>query len=189
MGSSKGSRPRKLPSSSSKGARSPLTPDKIAAIESHIKNGVIRLPPCAENEIWCMVDSGSAPHVANLKRHVPGATLRESMAQKRGIKMSTATGQPFDNKGVFSIPFSTQEGHTYSTTFQNAEVSMPTLSTNRMADSDCVSTFKKNGGTILHEPSGEVSHFIRCYGVYFVKLVVNPELLNVGAPFQRQGAP
>ena len=105
----------------------PLTPDRIAAIESQIKNGLIRLPACAANEIWCMVDSGSAPHVANLKQHFPGAKLRPSLAQKLGIQMSTATGQPFANLGEFEVPFHTQEGHPYTTTFQNAEVSMPNI--------------------------------------------------------------
>ena len=58
-----------------------------------------------------------------------------------------------------------------------------------MADSDCTSTFRKDGGTIVHEPSGESSHFIRCYGVYFVKLVLDPKPLNEGAPFQGRGLP
>ena len=128
------------------------------------------------------------PHVANLKQQFPGAKLRPSLAQKLGIQMSTATGQPFANLGEFEVPFHTQEGHPYTTTFQNAEVSMPILSTGRMADSGCTSTFKKDGGTIHHEPSNAVSHFIRCHGVYFVNMVVDPELLNTGAPFQRLGA-
>ena len=49
------------------------------------------------------------------------------MAQKMGIKMSTATGQPFENKGEFTVPFHKQEGHQYTTTFQNADVTMPIL--------------------------------------------------------------
>ena len=39
----------------------PLTPERIAAIGSMIKNGLMKLPECADDEIWCMVDSGSAP--------------------------------------------------------------------------------------------------------------------------------
>ena len=69
----------------------PLTPDRIAAIESLIRNGLLKLPACARNEIWCMVDSGSAPHVANLKQDFPGVSLRDSQAQKLGIQMSAAT--------------------------------------------------------------------------------------------------
>ena len=118
----------------------------------------------------------------------PGAELNHSVAHKLGIKLSTATGQPFENKGELTVPDHTQEGHQYSTTFQNADVTMPNLSTGRMADSDCASTFKKDGGTILHEPFGEISHFILCYCVYSVKLVVGSNILNTGAPFQRQGA-
>ena len=101
--------------------------------------------------------------------------------------MTTATGDAFSNNGQFDVAFATKEGHRYSTTFTNADVTMPILSTGRMADSDCLSTFGKNGGTILHTPSGEISEFIRCYGVYFVKLVVDPNVLNEGQPFQRQG--
>ena len=101
--------------------------------------------------------------------------------------MTTATGGVFSNNGKFGIAFTKQEGHAYSTTFQTADVTMPILSTGRMADSDCVSTFRKDGGTILHEPSGEISHFIRCHGVYFVKLTVDANVLNTGAPSQGRG--
>ena len=70
----------------------PLTPDRIAAIDNQIRQGLIKLPPCKPNEIWCMVDSGSAPHVADMHKHFPGASLRQSSAQKTGTMVATATG-------------------------------------------------------------------------------------------------
>ena len=131
--------------------------------------------------VWLTL--GQPPHVANLKQHFPGAPLKQSAAQKMGIKMSTATGDLFDNLGECDVPVHTEEGRHYSTTFQNAKVSTPILSTGRMADSECIATFQKDGGTTLHEPSGAISSVIRCYGVYRVTRLVGPKLLNTRSPF------
>ena len=59
-----------------------------------------------------MVDSGSAPHVANMQQHFPGATLRkQTQGQQMCIQMATATGGAFSNNGEFGIAFKTQEWH------------------------------------------------------------------------------
>ena len=135
-----------------------------------------------------MVDSGSAPRVAVMHRHFPGAKLRASAAQKAGTCMATATGGLFQNLGEFDLPFHTQEGHAYNTTIQHANVTVPILSTGRMADHHHKSTFEDTGGTIEDKLTGNVSQFIRCHGVYFIKLVVDEQILNTGSPFTRQGA-
>ena len=101
--------------------------------------------------------------------------------------MATATGALFDNKGEFDLHFKTAGGHSYQTTIQNADVTVPILSTGRMADHDHTSTFKKDGGFIHDDLTGNVSNFIRCHGVYFTKLIVDDHILNSGAPFRRPG--
>ena len=102
--------------------------------------------------------------------------------------MATATGDLFQNLGEFDLDFKTQEGHHYKTTMQHAEVSVPILSTGRTADHDHTSLFKKDGGTITDDITGNVSKCIRCHGVYFIQLDVDEKILNPsGQPFQRQG--
>ena len=101
--------------------------------------------------------------------------------------MATATGDLFKNEGEFDLDFTTQEGHKRRTTFQHGKVSMPIMSTGAMADHDHESHFQKHGGTITDMITKEVSHFIRCFGVYFIKLVVDEQILNPGLPFHRQG--
>ena len=103
--------------------------------------------------------------------------------------MATATGAVFENKGEFDLEFKTPEGHRYKTTIQNADVTVPILSTGRMADHDHTSTFQKAGGFIKDDLTGNISKFIRCHGVYFIQLTVDEAMLNAGLPFQRPGKP
>ena len=44
--------------------RKPISPQQIANIQEAIKNGTSGLPPLDAGEVWALVDSGSAPHVA-----------------------------------------------------------------------------------------------------------------------------
>ena len=51
----------------------PLTPQRIMEIHEKMGKGLIHLPKILPNHRWGLLDSGSAPHVANHKRHFPGA--------------------------------------------------------------------------------------------------------------------
>ena len=77
-------------------ARRDLTPKKIMEIQRKAANGPLKLPKPGTDERWNLMDTGSAPHVADNKKHYPGATLKDTPSED--AKFSTATSAGFDGK-------------------------------------------------------------------------------------------
>ena len=166
-----------------------LTPEKIAAIEDKIKKGHLTLPECGPGQIWSMGDSGSSIKVADHEKHFPGARLRESEASRKGVAYQNADGSPLPNRGEFDVDFTTDEGHKRRATFQNASVMMPIPSLGEIADNESDVVLSKHHGKIICTETGEVDHINKCFGVYFLRLNVAPELLQPPAStFGRPGA-
>ena len=158
-------------------------------MDDKIRRGRIQLPPCKPHQIWCMVDSGSAPHVADHKRHFPGATLKPSKS-KNTAEFATATGDPFAADGEFRVAFKTQEGQQRHVTFQNAPVTVPIVSSGKMCDEDNEITYTKTGGYIKDCITGGVTKIQRGYGVYWIKPTCADGIRKPNgkdAPFQRPG--
>ena len=56
--------------------------------------------------------------------------------------------------------------------FQNADVEMPIISTNGLAQEDNDVTYRKHDGYVYHVPTKDVIPFIARDGVYFMQLLV-----------------
>lgn len=88
------------------------------------------------------------------------------------------------------IPFRVSEGHSGTVTFENCNVEMPILSTNRLAKDQDAVTYWEHEGQILHEPTGRISKLFAMYGVYFIWPHIDSDLLthpNLYEGFVRQG--
>ena len=58
----------------------------------HIKQIIPGLPPCAADEVWALVDSGSTINAADILKHFPeyAKFIKRSKAQSRGEVATTA---------------------------------------------------------------------------------------------------
>ena len=63
---------------------------------------------------------------------------------------------------------------------------MPILALGQIADNDSLVTLGKTKGWISDEITSEIDTLIKAYGVCFIKIKVDPKLLEP-PPFQRQG--
>ena len=102
-------------------------------------------------------------HVANHKKHFPGATLQESDGQRAGQKYIAANGSDIVNESEFGVPVLLGKSLRKST-FQNAQVGMPIFSLDNIAREQHRITLEDDHGTILHEPSGELYRFVAAMG-------------------------
>ena len=118
----------------------PLTKRQVDWVVAQVQQGKIDLPDLHQLDdddftmVWALVDSGSAAHVADARRHFPGATVRESDAQRRGVHYVGATGDQIANLGEAQVSYWTPDGQQRMTTFQNATVGMPILSTSLICE-------------------------------------------------------
>ena len=114
--------------------------------------------------------------MADVRKQFPGAQIRESEAQRRGVQYVGATGDNTPNKGEADIAFFTPDGQQRLTTFQNAGVGMPILSISLITEEGNDVLFSKNGGYIEHLASGVRTPLVKRLGVYFVQLRVPRKL-------------
>ena len=183
--------PRMMKPSQMTAMHKPLTQKDIDRVCSLLRDLGDRIPEdlkCTEGEILSLMDSGAVPNVANQPKHFPGADVEESEAQKAGAVYRTATGQPFPNKGQMTIPCTTQEGHRKTFVFQNADVTLPILSTSNMADSDNDILYQKHGGKVAEVSTNKFSEFDRHGNVYFMKVYLKKQAFRKPKPgFARPG--
>ena len=168
----------------------PLTKQQIKEIVNAVKQGKIQLPKIEDHTdddwmaIWALMDAGSAVHVADLEKHLPGVKVRESAAQKCGVRYQCANGGEIPNKGEGLVRFKTEAGIEKTIVVQNAEVGMPIISTNKLAKEQNDIVYRADDGYILHLPTGQRTPFVARDGVYFVQMRI-PNDLATG--FQRRG--
>ena len=74
------------------------------------------------------------------------------------------------------------EGYRRRITFDDANVSIPSLSIGLMTYCDNDLLFQKKGGKIIHVPSGEEIAFVRRHGVYFIKFKFDWHILQPNVP-------
>ena len=121
------------------------------------------------------------------KKQFKGATLKN---QHKTSGFTAANGSLTKAYGDMDIPFRVNEGHAGVVNFENADVEMSILSTNRLAKDQNAVTFREHDGQILHEPTGRISKFFEMYGVYFIWLHVDTNILthpNLHEGFVRRG--
>ena len=82
-----------------------------------------------------------------------------------------------------------KRGRKREMTFQNAPVMIPILSSGKITDEDNDVTYTKWGGYIRDNFNGDISKFIRAYGVYWIKMICEDGLLRKkpDADFGRPG--
>ena len=165
---------------------------QIDSIVAAAVRGEIQLPeldlPSDEHcmTVGSLADAGSAAHVADKAKHFPGAEVRPSKGQARGVKYVVANGGELDNKGELDVQWRATDNRLRTTTFQNAEVGMPRCSISCVAKDKHRAVFEDNGGYILHKPTGHKFEFIIASGVYFIKMLVPRRLVDPG--FGRHGS-
>ena len=171
-----------------------LTKRQIDWIVAQVNAGKLELPQLDQIDddsfkmVWALVDSGSAAHVADVRKEFPGAEIRPSEAQRKGVQYQGAGGQLMPNQGEACIPYLTPDGQHRFTVFQNAAVGMPILSTSKIAEEDNLLMFHKRGGYIFHIPPNTCTPCIKILGGYFVKLRVPKELNELTTDLGRPDA-
>ena len=127
------------------------------------------------NRVWAMIDSGSAPDVANCEKAFPHHPIRESKAQRQGINYVNASGGLIPNKGETAVVHRDSNGTDFQFVFQHADVHCPILSVRRFVKKGCRVTFRKGGGVIRY-PDGRKLFFQEQKRVFFAPLdIVPPE--------------
>ena len=149
----------------------------IAAIPGSAKKirTVLRsMPPelvCEDDEVLCLVDSGSTVNAAWISKHFPqwAHIVRSTPASERGDSATTACGKQLVNKGRVQIK-ATAQGADFSVAFKDMETELPILSVRKIVKKNNDVRFRQDGGTIRNRTSGREVRFYQHEGVYFLKL-------------------
>ena len=138
-------------------------------------------------KIISIVDTGSAPHAASHKKHVPGSTLRPSTDPMAKKGFPAVNGSAVENPECkeMEIAFSTDEGQHGRMAVQDCNVEIPIISGGKLADAGNYSEFHDTWGRIVNKATKQETYFKRMHGVYFIWLHVDEALLPQG--FGRQG--
>ena len=158
----------------------PLTKAQIQAIVNKIASGEIKLPDLQEMNdkdlitIWALLDAGSAVNVVDFDKHLHGVKVRESTAQRRGVKYLTAGGSEIPNRGEGELQYKSAIGEAKSIIVQNASVGMPIISTSCMAKDGGGNdiTYRANDGYITDVGTGRQTPVIQKEGVYFYAMQI-----------------
>ena len=160
--------------------------EDIAALEKYITSNVPKEkppPPKAMKGAWAMLDSGSAPNVADVPKHFPGHPVRESKAQRKGVKYVDASGGQIPNEGETCLVHRDEKQGDFGFVFQNGKVHCPILSVRKMVRRGCRVTFKRGGG-IIRYADGRKLRFVERLGVFFVNLnVLDPDVAKNSLAF------
>ena len=136
-----------------------------------------------------MGDSGASVAMANHAKHFPGAAKRQTAESKSGVTYQNADGSPLKNKGEFDVVFKTEVGHVRKATFTDAAVMFPIFSLGGVTEADNTVTLRKDGGTIVDDETGATDNMIKGYGVYWLKMILEPEILEPIQDFQKARNP
>ena len=111
------------------------------------------------------VDSGAGENVMNEKM-APRTPLRYSDEQDAGVLYTTANGETMPNRGKKVLHVVTKEGHTRAMNMQITDVNKALMSVARICDAGNTVIFKKDGGIIKNNKTGEETKFRRENNVY-----------------------
>ena len=163
-----------------------MSKTRIDWIVSQVQSGKLRLPEPEEVEdtdytmIWALADSGLPAHVADCRKILAGATIRQSEGQTNGVQFQPASGASIPNRGEAEIVYFTPDGQRRRTVFQDAAVGMAILSINKIAEEDNLVAFHKRGEYIWHIPTNIHKAGKEIGVVHFVQLKVPRALATEG---------
>ena len=86
------------------------------------------------------------------------------------------------NKGEADVKFVAEVNQVRQITFQNADVGMPIVSTNKLAHEDNDITYRKDDGYITNTVTEAKTPFIARDGVYFIKMKVPKNAMTARSP-------
>ena len=115
------------------------------------------------------VDSGAGENVVKEKME-PRTPLRYSDEQHAGVHYTTANGEIMPNSGKKVLHVVTKEGHSWAMNMQITDVNKPLMSLAKICDAGNSVIFKKDGGIIENNKSGEETKFRRESHVYRMTL-------------------
>ena len=118
----------------------------MCAMQKAAKNQTPPPLPKIKNKIWAMIDSGSEPTIANCSRVFPKHPIKQSEAQKRGVRYVSATGNTVENKGEVDITHRDPDICDFHFTFQHADVHCPIISVKYLVGLKCKVLFSDDGG-------------------------------------------
>ena len=107
-----------------------------------------------------------------MTKRFPGAILKRSEGQPRGLRYVTAGGGEIKNQCEFTSVSKPSDGSMRKTPLQNAQVGLPTFSLHQVAKDNHRVILAEDAGVIVRKPSGAESPFVVRNGVYFMQLRV-----------------
>jgi len=143
----------------------------------HLLKALRRMPQelvCGDNEILCLVDSGSTINAAWIEKHFPAyfeyVKTKGNAGEDRTA--TTACGKILHEKGRCTV-FGKIAGSQTSIDFRDMEVEMPILSVRKMIKKRNLVQFEDDGGFIKNQDTGRTTKFYECDGAYFLKLRID----------------
>ena len=131
--------------------------------------------PLEEDEVVCLVDSGSTINAAWIEEHFPEYLqyIILSEAQTRGDSATTAGGHELKNEGRCRVETKV-DGHDFPVAFQNMRVDVPILSVRKYVKSGFAFHFSEEGGYMESKTNGKRFWFIESDGAFWIKMKVTP---------------
>ena len=113
---------------------------------------------------------------------MPEAKVRESTAQRRGVKYLTAGGGKDPHRGESEVNYRSAIGEDKPVAFQNASVGMPIISTNCMTKEGAGNdiTYRAKDGYITDVRTGQQTPCIEKEGVYVYALQIPRTAVSMG---------
>ena len=124
--------------------------------------------------MWPLYDSKSPMNVSDHQKHFPGSSLHDT--EDSGTFFS-ATGQPFKSQGKFTVRWRSENGHARSTTYLDAPVSMPIISSHLWNADGFRTTLEAEWGDTLEKATGLRDPVVVRNGTYFMKMRVDKKRL------------
>lgn len=131
--------------------------------------------PLEDDEVVCLVDSGSTINAAWINEHFPECLqhLISAEAQTRDEGATTAGGQELKNEGRCRIE-TTVDGHDFPVPFQNMRVDVPILSVRKYVKAGLTFDCSEEGGYMESRTNGKRFRFIESDGAFWIKMKVTP---------------
>ena len=147
-----------------------------------------------DDEVLCLVDTGSSVHAADAETHFADYLpfVRETSASRKGDGATTACGAHLPNKGKFVVD-AIADNEEVSIPFTNMKVKLPILSARRMMTKGSKMELEDDTGKIFNAETNQTIRFLVHEDLWFMKIKVkkpqqldlaNPEPLSVPPPPQ-----
>ena len=174
-------------------ARLAALPDNTKKLQRKIRKIKSARIQLEDDEMLCLVDTGSSIHAADADVHFPdyARTVRQSSASRRGHAATSAGGHRLENMGKFTVS-ATTDGQDVKVPFNHMRVKIPILSVREMMSKGSYMTLTETGGKIVNPKANKCVNFFVYDDLWYMKFKVKPPSLTENAdlsasPFGIQG--